>query len=162
MVLALNEVNKDLFDPRSFSDVPLELMPLLLELVQHELGYNGFGKDVVPKEMTGQDRDRRRWNALTRDCRHNPDRSLSRFYEIITAWQSLPLLFVRGAGELKTKKVAQTKAKKKSQSKRRKRKRFGDEDDDDEPFIPKGARKTAKRVWNSETNRYDRIPPPVY
>ena len=138
-------------------------MPYLLELVQHELGYNGYGKDVVPKEMTGQDREKCWWNALTREWRRNPDRSLGRLYEIITAWQSLPLLFVRGAGELETKKKpAQKKAQKKSQPKLRKRKRFGDEDDDDEPFIPKGARKTAKYVWNSETRRYDRIPPPIY
>ena len=164
VVLALTEVNKDLYNLGSFNDVPLELMPYLLEMVQQEFGYKGFGMDVVPKSMTNQDRGRTwQWNALTRTCKRiaEPDPSLRRLYEIITAWQSLPLLFVRGAGELETKKMtAQTK--KKSQSKRRKRKRFGDEDDDDEPFIPKGARKTAKWVRNPETRRYERIPPPIY
>ena len=30
VVFALTEVNKDLYDPRSFNDVPLELMPYLI------------------------------------------------------------------------------------------------------------------------------------
>lgn len=166
VVLALNDVNKDLYDPCSFNDVPLELMPYVLEMVQQELGYNGFGQEVMPKSKMKQgDRGKYTWNwekPYPHRREFHPDPSLRCVFEIIMAWQSLPLLFVRGAGELKTKtKVAETK--KKSQSKRRKRKRFGDEDDDDdEPFIPKGARKTAKHVWNSETRRYDRIPPPIY
>ena len=75
-------------------------------------------------------------------------------------WQSLPLLFGNGAGELPKKKVAKETTKKTSRKRRRK---FGEEDDsDDEPYIPKGARKTAKWEYNQETGRYVRIPPPVY
>jgi hypothetical protein len=82
--------------------------------------------------------------------------SLSRLYEIISDWQSLPLLFVRGAGKLKRKKKSQPK-------KHRKRRKFGDEeDDDDEPFIPKGARTTTRWMRNPESGRYEYMPPPVY
>ena len=65
-----------LFDPRSFDDVPLELMPRLLELVQQELGYNGFGTDVTYT---------RRRNS------YNKDPTLRRLYEVFTSW-NIPLL----------------------------------------------------------------------
>jgi len=41
VVLAYSWMNKDIYDPRSFDDIPLELMPKLLELIQLEMGYNG-------------------------------------------------------------------------------------------------------------------------
>ena len=37
VVLALTEVNTDLYDLKLFDGIPLELMPRLLELVQQEL-----------------------------------------------------------------------------------------------------------------------------
>ena len=159
VLLALNEANKDLYDPRSFNDVPLELMPYLLEMVQQEFKCNG--SDIVLKSMTTRKKGKWVYNPEKRrsvyDYNYITDPTLNRLYEIISGWQSLPLLFVRGAGELKTKKKVQTKKKKKSQSKPRKRKRFGEEDDEDEPFIPKGARKTTRYVYNSETRRYNCI-----
>ena len=116
VLLALNEVNKDLYDDRSFNDVPLELMPYLLEMVQQKVKYDRHEVVLKPNNRT---------------------MSLGRLYEIISGWQSLPLLFVRGAGKLKRKKKIQLK-------KHRKRRKFGDEeDDDDEPFIPRGATSLA-------------------
>ncbi|KAL9178590.1 hypothetical protein ACHAXT_001928 [Thalassiosira profunda] len=166
VVLALTEVNKDLYDPLSFNDVPLELMPYLITLVQQEIGCNSFGRELVA--TTKKDRGHSVWvpsNDPTLPWwsgtrKHICDPTLSNIYEVIMGWQSLPLLFVNGAGEL-PKKAAKQAAKKKSRKRRRK---FGEEeDDDDEPYIPKGARKTAKYVYNQETHRYDCVlPAPVY
>ncbi|KAL9188009.1 hypothetical protein ACHAXT_006387 [Thalassiosira profunda] len=161
VVLALADVNKSLFDPGSFSNLPLELMPRLLHLIQLELGVNGCGK-VLGWKAGRKDRSKREWDRDTYDYTDIPDPTLSQIYQVITAWQSLPLLFVNGAGELPKKKkvVKETKSKKK---KARKRRRFGDEDDvDDEPYIPTGARKTPKWVYDQDAGRSIRIPPPVY
>ena len=49
VVLALFSYNKDLFHPRSFDEVPLELMPRLLELVQLEVGYGEFGNGITQR-----------------------------------------------------------------------------------------------------------------
>ena len=99
-------------------------MPYLLELIQQEMGYNNYGKDVVPPA----------WMRSTERGNKDPNHPIRRLYETIMAWPSLPLLFNRGAGELKTKRKV-TNAKTKPRKKRRK---FGDEeDDDDEPYIPK-------------------------
>ncbi|KAL7536676.1 hypothetical protein ACHAWF_005530, partial [Thalassiosira exigua] len=151
VVLAFDEAKKDLYNPMSFNKVPLELVPYLLEMVQQSIGYNGFGHDFLPKQRMRK----------TRSRYGPPDLSLRRLYEIITTWQSLPLLFARGAGKLETEKeVAQKKKKKKAT--RRKRKRFGDADDDDEPWIPKGARTRGKWTWNPDLRKCVYIPPPVY
>lgn len=189
VVLALTEVNKDLYDPRSFDDVPLELMPYLIvsfgccvghlsfyaalthfcsclkTLVQQELGVAGYGCDILPKRKNKKDRSKSYWDYTTPGLawylrrKTICDPTLSCIFEVIMGWQSLPLLFVNGAGKL-PKKAAKQAAKKKSRKRRRK---FGEEDDsDDEPYIPKGARKTAKRVWDQETRRFVRVPAPVY
>ena len=63
----------------SFDDVPLELMPRLLELVQQELGYNGFGKDVTPERTY-----------------YNKDPRLRRLHEVFTSWNIPLLVAVRG------------------------------------------------------------------
>ena len=166
LVLALNDVNKDLYNPRSFDKVPLELMPCLLEMLQQGIGYNGFGKDIAPKYMMGRKSDQKflRWNPLTRKSEKTPsknDESLSRLYEVITSWQSLPQLFSRGPGVMKVKE-AKTKSKKKA-SKPRKRRKFGDESDvEDEAWIPKGARTRGQWKWNPQTRKTEYIPPPVY
>ncbi len=119
-------------------------MPRLFELIQQEIGYNGCGKDVVPDS----------WMQAKRG-KYYPDPSLKRLYETIMAWPSLPLLFNRGAGELKTKRKV-TKSKTKPRKKRRK---FGDEEDsDDEAWVPKGASKRGKWVRNPETGRYTYVP----
>ena len=167
-MLALNDdVNKDLYNPRSFDKVPLELMPCLLEMLQQGIGYNGFGKDIAPKRMLGKKSDRkyRRWNPLTRKPETTPsknDVSLSRLYEVITSWQGLPQLFSRGPGVMKVSSKAEVNKKKKSKP-RKKRRKFGDEsDDEDEAWIPKGARTRGQWKWNPQTRKTEYIPPPVY
>ena len=47
VILALFCARKELFNPQIVHDLPLELMPNLLELVQLELGRNGYGSGVV-------------------------------------------------------------------------------------------------------------------
>ena len=71
--------NKELFDPRNFHDVPLELMPRLLEIAQQEFGYNGFGKGIASYMHTYN-----RWSK---------DLTLRRIYEVVQGWNT-PLLFV--------------------------------------------------------------------
>ena len=161
-------MNTDLYNPRSFDSIPLELMPYLLEMLQQGIGYNGFGKEVAPKDMMNMKSDRKygRWNPLTKKWEKGPSKdeeSLSRLYEVITSWQSLPQLFARGPGVMKVSSKAEAKSKKKKSKPRKKRRKFGDEsDDEDEAWIPRGARKTGQRKWNSETRKWDYIPPPVY
>jgi uncharacterized protein YfkK (UPF0435 family) len=168
VVLALNYVNTDLYNPRSFDNVPLEMMPYLLEMLQQHIGCNGFGKDIAPKSMPNMDTaggSRGRWNPLTRKREKKTisksTESLTRVYEVIMSSQSLPQLFSRGPGVLKIKSTGTTETKNKSKSK--KRKRFGDaDDDDDDAWIPRGARKTSKWERNPETGKYEYAPPPVY
>jgi len=74
VVLALFSMNKDLFHPRSFDEVPLELMPRLLELVQQEIGFNGFGEGIAEKSTEKQS-----------------TRELHRLYQVVTEWNT-PLL----------------------------------------------------------------------
>ncbi len=172
VVLALNEVNKELYSPKSFDKVPLEMMPYLLEMLQQRIGFNDFGKEVAPgmnmdaESRSYCDRTYGRWNPLTRKREkvRKDDVSLSRIYEVIMSWQSLPQLFFRGPGELpESTNVVDEEAEKKSKPKPRKRRKFGDAgDDDDEAWIPKGARKRGRWERNSETEKWEYIPPPVY
>ena len=67
------------FISRGFDDVPLELMPRLLELVQQELGYNGFGTDVTPERTY-----------------YYKDSRLRRVHEVFTSWNIPLLVAVRG------------------------------------------------------------------
>ncbi len=161
-MLALNHVNTDLYNPRSFDNVPLEMMPFLLNMLQQDIGYNGFGTDIAPKTMPNMDtyafrpygrwnpETRRteydtnsghRWNPFTRKLEKKGDishgtKSLSRVFEVIMSSQSLPHLFSRGPGEFKiTNKGDSTttaEKKKKNKSKSKKRKKFGDANDDDD------------------------------
>ena len=175
-------MNTDLYNPRSFDSIPLELMPYLLEMLQQGIGYNGFGKEIAPKTMPNMDESKSTWNPLTRKYEYESSRwgtwnpltrereqassnskaveSLSRLYEVIMSWQSLPQLFSRGPGVTKLKA---TKMKSKSKPKPHKHRKFGDEgDDEDGAWIPKGARTTGRRKWNPATRRSEYIPPPVY
>jgi hypothetical protein len=191
VVLALNHVNTDLYNPRSFDNVPLEMMPFLLEMLQQGIGHNGFGKEIAPKNMPNMDasymtsvwnpetRQRENvktyyggWNPLTRKREKKTisksTESLSRVFEVIMSSQSLPQLFSRGPGEFKftgngdsTTTAEKTEKKKKSKSK--KRRKFGDaDDDDDDAYIPKGARKRGKWEYNPESRKCEYVPPPVY
>jgi len=88
VVLTLCLMNKDLGkDRRVFDDVPLELIPRLIELVQQEIGCKGYGEGIV--------RSVRKRNSINR---------LSNIYEAIHQWPSFPLLFMRGPGKLKKRK----------------------------------------------------------
>ncbi|KAL7542288.1 hypothetical protein ACHAXR_011638 [Thalassiosira sp. AJA248-18] len=91
VVLALFAMSADLFNPRNFDNVPLELMPYLLEIAQQQVGYNGFGKGVVENV-------RKRKSSNT----------LRRLYEVVHGW-NIPLLFVRGPGKLKKKRKRKSK-----------------------------------------------------
>jgi len=80
VVLALFSMNKDLFHPRSFDEVPLELMPRLLELVQCEVGYGGFGAGIT---------------KVTRKKRANGfNPTLRRLYQVVTEWNTPELVSV--------------------------------------------------------------------
>ena len=65
------------FNPRDFQHIPLELMPRLLELVQHEMGYGAL---------------REVWKAPGRKKGSNP-RLITRVYEVIHGWSMMPSLF---------------------------------------------------------------------
>ena len=115
VVLALCVLNRDLYDPRSFDDVPLEIMHKVLELVQQEIGCKGYGRGIVPSV---------RKISKTKTLR------LSRLYEIIHQWPALPSLFSRGVGKKKRKKSSKRKFK------------LADEEEDWRPSG--GARKQKK------------------
>ena len=78
VVLALFSYNKDLFHPRSFDDVPLELMPHLLELVQLEVGYGEFGNGITERSTK----------------KKKSPHTLRRLYQVVTEWNTPELVFV--------------------------------------------------------------------
>ena len=67
------------FKPRDFQNIPLELMPRLLELVQQEMGYNGCGEEV--------------WKAKAKKRKRNDSQCLTRVYGVVHGWSMLPSLF---------------------------------------------------------------------
>ena len=93
VVLALCVLNKELYNPRSFDDIPLELMPKLLELCQQEIGCKGFGEGIVKSV--------RKRNTINR---------LSNLYEAIHQWPDFPSLFARGPGKKRRKAKRKLKA----------------------------------------------------
>jgi Ran GTPase-activating protein (RanGAP) involved in mRNA processing and transport len=60
-----------------FQHVPLELMPRLIELVQQQMGYGKYGREV--------------WKAPIRAKGSNP--RLTRVYEVVHGWSMMPSLF---------------------------------------------------------------------
>ena len=78
VVLALFSYNKDLFHPRSFDDVPLELMPRLLELIQLEVGYGEFGNGITERSVK----------------KKKSPHTLRRLYQVVTEWNTPELVFV--------------------------------------------------------------------
>eukprot|EP00985_Skeletonema_marinoi_P008921 scaffold4087_cov153-Skeletonema_marinoi.AAC.2 len=96
------------FNSSDFQNVPLELMPRLLELVQQELGYGRYGREV--------------WKAPIRAKGSNP--CLTRVYEVVHGWTMLPSLFARGPGKLKKK------------SKKKRKHAYAFKDDDDQEWTP--------------------------
>ena len=113
---------KDLYDPRSFEDVSLEIMPKVLELVQLEIGYNGYGKEITRK------------NLKEKDSRIN---RLNNVYETIHQWPAFPSLFARGPGKGSLTKTGKLK--------RKREKRVSKVADEDEDWAPSGARQRKKR-----------------
>ena len=77
VILSLFTSKTVAFNPRDFQHFPLELMPHLLELVQHQMGYGRYGRNV--------------WKAPIKKKGSNP--RLTRVYEIIHGWSMLPSLF---------------------------------------------------------------------
>lgn len=77
VIAALFTLETIAFNPRDFQNIPLELMPRLLELVQQELGYGRYGREV--------------WKAPIRAKGSNP--CLTRVYEVVHGWTMLPSLF---------------------------------------------------------------------
>ena len=77
VIVSLFTLKTVAFNPRDFQHFPLELMPHLLELVQHQMGYGRYGRDV--------------WKAPIRKKGSNP--RLTRVYEVIHGWSMMPSLF---------------------------------------------------------------------
>ena len=77
VIAALFTLKSIAFRPMDFQDIPLELMPRLLELVQLELGYGRYGREV--------------WKTPIRAKGSNP--RLTRVYEVMQGWSMLPSLF---------------------------------------------------------------------
>jgi len=127
-------LNKDLYNPRVFEDVPLELMPKLLQLVQQEIGCNGYGEGIVKSV--------KKRNTINR---------LSNIYEAIHQWPAFPSLFDRGPGKGCLTKTGKLKRKREMSTK----KKVADEDED---FVPNGFRKTKKRKrrwqWQEQEARW--------
>jgi len=127
VVLALCVLNKDLFDPRSFDDIPLELMPNILDLVQKEIGYNGYGKEITRKNLKEKESTINRLNNI---------------YETIHQWPAFPSLFARGPG-----KGCLTKTGKLKRKREKIKPKLTDEDED---FVPNGFRKTKRKRWQRD------------
>jgi len=130
--------NKELINNRMFDNVPLELMPRALELVQQEIGCHGYGEGIVKSV--------KKRNTINR---------LSNLYELISQWPDFHLLFSRGPGKASLTKTGKLK-KKQDMVKKRK---VADEDED---FVPNGFRKANKRPrwhWDQEKRRYVRKEP---
>ena len=125
VVFAMFTTNKELFDLSSFSSVPLELIPRLLQLVQHEIGYKGFGTEIVKSQYR----------------RASQDPTLGRVYETLQG-PSLPSLFERGPGTLKKKSVAAAISVKK-------RKRYEEDDD----YVPGYGGKASSGELKSSSGR---------
>jgi len=108
--------NPNLFNPRGFDDVPLELMPRLLEIAQQDLGHDGFGEEICGKRT----RYGHPW--------YGRDPALSRIYEVMMGWNT-PLLFVRGPGELPRKKKQQSKVLDSKMSVKKRKRKASDDDE---------------------------------
>ncbi len=77
VIVSLFTLKTVAFNPRDFQHIPLGLMPRLLELVQQQMGYGKYGREV--------------WKAPIRKKGSNP--RLTRVYEVIHSWSMMPSLF---------------------------------------------------------------------
>ena len=121
------QLDEDLYNMRDFDDVPLELMPRLIEMIQLEIGYNGFGEGVV----RNTNKNRGAWDDLVKARSSRAGIRLDRLYEILRGWNT-QLLFERGSAMTEVKTESEIKHEEKvraeRQKKRRKRRRIGDSD----------------------------------
>ncbi|EJK61629.1 hypothetical protein THAOC_17848, partial [Thalassiosira oceanica] len=142
VVLALNET-EGLYNVRDFDSVPLELIPKLLELIQLEIGYYGFGKDIVEYETD-------------KKYGKGSDMRINRLYDFVTG-SNIQLLFERGSG-LRRVRIGPKK--------NRKRRKIGEEreDSDDEDFKPPPGlgQKQGRYHFDSELGRYKYTSPSPY
>ena len=137
-VVLAKKQNKELINNRMFDDVPLELIPRVLELVQQEIGCHGYGEGIVKSV--------KKRNTINR---------LSNLYELISQWPDFHLLFARGPGKASLTKTGKLKKKQDIVKKRKAA-------DEDEDFVPNGFRKANKRPrwqWSAEKRRYVRKEP---
>ena len=143
VVLALNETDC-LYNARDFDSLPLELIPRLLELIQLEIGYYGFGKEVVQHE-TGKKYAKK------------SDMRINRLYDFVTG-SNTQLLFERGSG---VERVCDFDP---DDTKTRKRRQFGEErdDSDDEDFKPPPGLGKKRGKWHTENGRWKYTRPSPY
>ncbi|EJK62557.1 hypothetical protein THAOC_16825 [Thalassiosira oceanica] len=145
VVLALNET-EGLYNVRDFDSVPLELIPKLLELIQLDIGYYGFGKDIVEYETD-------------KKYGKGSDMRINRLYDFVTG-SNIQLLFERGSG------LRRVRAFDPDNSKKRRRRKFGEErdDSDDENFKPPPGlgQKHGRYRYDSELGRYRYTSPSPY
>lgn len=130
---------------RDFVGVPLELMPRLMEMIQLEIGYNGFGEGVV----SDTNKKRGAWDQLTKTRSSPAGVRLDRLYEILRGWNT-QLLFERGSAVTEVKTESEIKHEEKvraeRQKKRRKRRRLNYSDDEyDEDYKPNSYLKQSIR-----------------
>jgi len=139
------QLNKGLYNMRDFVGVPLELMPRLMEMIQLEIGYNGFGEGVV----SDTNKKRGAWDQLTKTRSSPAGVRLDRLYEILRGWNT-QLLFERGSAVTEVKTEFEIKHEEKvraeRQKKRRKRRRLNYSDDEyDEDYKPNSYLKQSIR-----------------
>ena len=131
VLLAINRSNQELYNALPLGDIPLELFPMLLELVQQTVV-----DDTILKFNLGKI-------------------SLRRIFDLLTGF-NLQLLFERGSGLRKVKVTTLLPAKKKKPKK--KKRRFGDEDDpDDSAFADPtgcGGRRYGRMVYDPDLGRH--------
>lgn len=65
------------FIPSMFNDMPLELMPYALSLVQQEMGFKGFGRGITKRQK--RERKPNSWETI--------DPTLERLHSTFTEWQ---------------------------------------------------------------------------
>ena len=86
VVHSMFDLEKDLFHPRVYENLPLEVMPQMLELVQQFVYFKGVNK----------------WKGAKSAELRPYYSSLKRLYEVIMGWNT-PELFLRGPGKLRKK-----------------------------------------------------------
>ena len=77
VVMAMFTLKQIEFIPSMFNDMPLELMPYALSLVQQEMGFKGFGRGITKRQK--RERKPNSWETI--------DPSLERLHSVFIEWQ---------------------------------------------------------------------------